>query len=968
MDVSRKGALGEDNEIIETITLRKIANEARERMMQDRLEKQMETLTAILHELRDERRRDYETFVGRDEVVTEPSLQRRRVEEIPPPIDQPYGPHPHRSTCQIPGERVDEGRDQPCSGRVLKIDGRGANIDEGELRQRLQNAEQERDQIAARDPDRAVELEGEVRRLAQVMEEIQGKRKPLSWRIMLDEESPLSAEIMGTVIPRDFRFPDLKYSERSDSLVHIERFNDMTGVHGLTPAQRCRVFPLTLEGSISPLSHGSEAATVPTQPSSASAPPIPGAATRIPTISARDDIHDSRAVQLIDQSLAYRQYTPLKVHMEELYERIEGRGLLYPPAPITKPAHRRDKSRFCKFHDTHGNTISQCRDLKIQVEDLVRNRYLDEYVDGMTPVLESPYTRDEGMERSLEYDDEEGILYLHEDALVIKAMVAAIELRRILVDTGSSVDILFKSALDDMGISDLKLERTNTSLKGFGGGRLTPMGINELPITVGSKPFERIVMLYFVVVEERSPYQMILGRPFIRISQCVISTHYLALKYRVNGVVGVVKGVQKMTRSCYATAAKETLQVTSLDNRGDSKKGRQEPVEKLDEVFVNKSNPSRMVKIGSGLGETIKGELVKYLQSYADIFAWSHEDMPRIDHGIAYHKLAIRKGAMPVRQKRRCFNQERYEAINAEVEQLLKAGFIRKTKYSEWISNVILVKKASRMCVDFTDLNKACPKDSFPLQKIDQLVDSTAGHSLLSFMDTFSGYNQIPMDEQDEESTTFITNIGLFCYRVMPFGLKNTGATYQRLVNKIFKPLIGHTMEVYVDDMITKSKKPKDHVKHLEETFELLRKYEMKLNPEKCAFGVSSGKFLGFLVSHRRIKVNPAKIRAVTEIKSLRTVKEAHPIVVMTDQSLRQTLQKPDASGRLVKWSVELSEFDLSYRPRGVIKTQALADFMVDCVELGEEVHEEQPVEQENPKEVWLAMVDGSHSEQGSGA
>ena len=95
------------------------------------------------------------------------------------------------------------------------------------------------------------------------------------------------------------------------------------------------------------------------------------------------------------------------------------------------------------------------------------------------------------------------------------------------------------------------------------------------------------------------------------------------------------------------------------------------------------------------------------------------------------------------------------------------------------------------MCVDFTDLNKACPKDSFPLPKIDQLVDSTAGHGLISFMDAFSGYNQIPMCEQDEESTTFITNQGLFCYRVMPFGLKNAGATYQRLVNKIFKPLIG---------------------------------------------------------------------------------------------------------------------------------------------------------------------------------
>ncbi|KAH9782075.1 Integrase catalytic domain-containing protein [Citrus sinensis] len=219
MDVTRKDALGGDNETGETITLREIANEGRQRMMQDRMEwieKQMETLTAILHELRDERRNDCETTVVRDEAVAEPSLRRRGIEEISPLVDQPYRVHPHRSA--------------------------------GELRQRLHNAEQERDQIAARDLNCALELEGEVRRLAQVMDEIQGKRKPPSWRIMLDEESPLSAEIMGTVIPRDFRFHDLKYSGRSDPLVHIECFNDMMGVQGLTPAQRCRVFPLTLEG------------------------------------------------------------------------------------------------------------------------------------------------------------------------------------------------------------------------------------------------------------------------------------------------------------------------------------------------------------------------------------------------------------------------------------------------------------------------------------------------------------------------------------------------------------------------------------------------------------------------------------------------------------------------------------------------------------------------------------------------
>ena len=265
------------------------------------------------------------------------------------------------------------------------------------------------------------------------------------------------------------------------------------------------------------------------------------------------------------------------------------------------------------------------------------------------------------------------------------------------------------------------------------------------------------------------------------------------------------------------------------------------------------------------------------LRAHADVFTWTLEDMPRIDPEVACHRLAIKKGARAIRQKRRCFNQERYKAINGEVEKLLKAKFIREVNYPEWISNVVLVKKANgkwRMCVKFTDLNKACPKDSFPLPKIDQLVDSTVGHGLLSFMDEFSGYNQIPIFEQDEESTSFTTIQGLFCYRVMSFGLKNAGATYQRLVNKVFKSLIERTMEVYMDDMITKSKNPNEHVEHLEETFGLLRKYKMKLNPEKCTFGVESGKFLEFMVSHRGIEVNPEKIQAIMQMRSPRNLKK----------------------------------------------------------------------------------------------
>ena len=137
-----------------------------------------------------------------------------------------------------------------------------------------------------------------------------------------------------------------------------------------------------------------------------------------------------------------------------------------------------------------------------------------------------------------------------------------------------------------------------------------------------------------------------------------------------------------------------------------------------------------------------------------------------------------------------------------------------------------MVKKVNgkwRMCVDFTDLNKACPKDSYPLPRIDQLVDSTAGHKLLSFMDAFSGYNQIRMDEADQEKTSFVTSKGLFCYKVMPFGLKNAGATYQRLVNHMFRPHFGWNVEVHVDDMLVKSQDEKIHLDDLQETFDTLR-------------------------------------------------------------------------------------------------------------------------------------------------
>ena len=165
--------------------------------------------------------------------------------------------------------------------------------------------------------------------------------------------------------------------------------------------------------------------------------------------------------------------------------------------------------------------------------------------------------------------------------------------------------------------------------------------------------------------------------------------------------------------------------------------------------------------------------------------------MPGIDPSIIVHRLNVSPSFPLIRQKKRVFAPERDQAIVEEVRKLQEARFIREVYYPDWLTNVVMVKKASekwRMCVDFTDLNKACPKDSYPLPRVYVLVNSTARHQLLSFMDAFSGYNQIRMHEDDQEKTSFVTSQGLFCYRVMPFSLKNACVTYQRLMNKMFAP------------------------------------------------------------------------------------------------------------------------------------------------------------------------------------
>ncbi|GJX36001.1 reverse transcriptase domain-containing protein [Tanacetum coccineum] len=475
--------------------------------------------------------------------------------------------------------------------------------------------------------------------------------------------------------------------------------------------------------------------------------------------------------------------------------------------------------------------------------------------------------------------------------------------------------------------------------------------------------------------------------------------------------------------------------------------------------------------------------------------------MTGVPRQIAEHKLNVRKGCPPVRQKKRGQAAERNIAINDEVSKLVTAGIMREVHYHDWLSNPVMVKKSDnswRMCVDFKDLNKACPKDGYPLPEIDWKVESLCGFPFKCFLDAYKGYHQIQMAEEDEEKTAFITNQGIFCYTKMPFGLRNAGATYQRLVDKTFHGQIGRNLEVYVDDLVIKSRTEDEVVRDIEETFKTLRKINMKLNPKKCTFGVEEGMFLGYQVNTKGIKICPDKVDAVLSLQSPKCLKDvqklngklaslnrflaksaekslpffktlkkctkksdflwteeaeaafkqmkehiaklpmliapeeqeelivylaaskeavsavlmterearqmpiyfvsralrgpeinytameklvlalihaskrlrryfqAHPITVITDQPIKNVLSNPEVAGRMQKWSIQLGEFGIHYRPRVSVKGQVLADFIMERPE--EEGQDDSAREEEPLPARWTLFTDGSSCVDGCGA
>jgi hypothetical protein len=197
--------------------------------------------------------------------------------------------------------------------------------------------------------------------------------------------------------------------------------------------------------------------------------------------------------------------------------------------------------------------------------------------------------------------------------------------------------------------------------------------------------------------------------------------------------------------------------------------------EEPEKIQFDSSNPELYFQIGINLSLPDRDEPITLLLEFRDVFTWPVYEAPGVSPNLACHSLAIPPDSKPVQQSRRKLAPERSEIIMEKVRRLLVAEAIRPVLYPTWLSNMVVVKKKNgkwRVCVDFTDLNKVCPKDHFPLPRIDQLVDSASGHEQMSFLDAFQGYHQIPMVLSDQEKTAFITPRGAYCYRVMPFGLK----------------------------------------------------------------------------------------------------------------------------------------------------------------------------------------------------
>ncbi|XP_027915089.1 uncharacterized protein LOC114174447 [Vigna unguiculata] len=342
-------------------------------------------------------------------------------------------------------------------------------------------------------------------------------------------------------------------------------------------------------------------------------------------------------------------------------------------------------------------------------------------------------------------DDFHGLDHQQDDPIVITVEIENYAVKKVLVDQGSSVDILYWATYQKLQLPDTAMVPYDEPIYGFSSEQVSTQGYIDLHTVFQEGTQTKTIPIRFLIVDAPTSYNILLGRPSLNTLDVVVSTPHLAMKFPApSDDILTTHYDQRLAREFYMASLRPQL-------------------------LIQQTNHIERPPCSS---KALSGE--------------DHD--PRIGRDVRLEPI---EDTSPLE-----------------------------------LSN------------DYTDLNKACPRDTYPLHNIDRLVDGAAGNKVLTFLDAYFGYSQIPMAASDMHKTAFITDDANYFYKVMPFGLKNAGATYQRLMDKVFSHLMGHCVEVYVDDMVVKSPSHRQHAEDLSAVFSTLRQYNLRLNPDKCVFDV----------------------------------------------------------------------------------------------------------------------------------
>jgi hypothetical protein len=302
-----------------------------------------------------------------------------------------------------------------------------------------------------------------------------------------------------------------------------------------------------------------------------------------------------------------------------------------------------------------------------------------------------------------------------------------------------------------------------------------------------------------------------------------------------------------------------------------------EPEGEFKKVPLDPRVPDRTVCIGAKVSQQEQAELLAFLDKNNVVFAWWTSDLVGVSRDIIEHWLQVNPSTKTKKKKLCKMSKEKVKAMKANVQRLLDAGFIREVAYPQWLANVVMVKKKNGKWWMCMDLNKCCPKDDFCLARIDKIIDSTTGFEMMVLLDCFSGYHQIWLHKEDEEKTSFITPFGTCYYLRMLKGLCNAGPVFYRMTKAALKDQVGRNILSYIDDIIIASKKD-TYISYLTKTFTNMCKAWLKLNSEKCIFGITRGNVLGCLVSTKEVEANLDKIRAITQMQPPQSRKDVQKL------------------------------------------------------------------------------------------